>query len=102
MIRRPPRSTLFPYTTLFRSGVHRHVVGAVDGDRDLLAGGAVGGDRGEAVGERLAGAQLLDRSVGLTGALHPLTILGWRHLVVIVTARGAGLDREGRLALGHV
>src|SRR2546430_5648891 len=25
MIRRPPRSTLFPYTTLFRSlGVHRH------------------------------------------------------------------------------
>src|SRR2546426_6662219 len=22
MIRRPPRSTLFPYTTLFRSGVH--------------------------------------------------------------------------------
>src|SRR3712207_7419447 len=27
MIRRPPRSTLFPYTTLFRSGV------AVDGDR---------------------------------------------------------------------
>src|SRR2546427_6490184 len=24
MIRRPPRSTLFPYTTLFRSGVLRH------------------------------------------------------------------------------
>src|SRR5260363_360870 len=23
MIRRPPRSTLFPYTTLFRSGTHR-------------------------------------------------------------------------------
>src|SRR2546427_9562367 len=27
MIRRPPRSTLFPYTTLFRSGI-----GAVEGD----------------------------------------------------------------------
>src|SRR2546430_5478351 len=27
MIRRPPRSTLFPYTTLFRSG---HEVGALD------------------------------------------------------------------------
>src|SRR5256885_9029660 len=28
MIRRPPRSTLFPYTTLFRSGEHRaEVVG---------------------------------------------------------------------------
>src|SRR3712207_7911606 len=24
MIRRPPRSTLFPYTTLFRSDVHEH------------------------------------------------------------------------------
>src|SRR5205807_10295057 len=24
MIRRPPRSTLFPYTTLFRSGYNRH------------------------------------------------------------------------------
>src|SRR6266496_1467755 len=24
MIRRPPRSTLFPYTTLFRPGLHRH------------------------------------------------------------------------------
>src|SRR3712207_8423455 len=24
MIRRPPRSTLFPYTTLFRSGIIRH------------------------------------------------------------------------------
>src|SRR5207245_8462343 len=28
MIRRPPRSTLFPYTTLFRSREHRH-----DGER---------------------------------------------------------------------
>src|SRR2546422_8198016 len=26
MIRRPPRSTLFPYTTLFRSAGHRQVV----------------------------------------------------------------------------
>src|SRR3989449_8228717 len=25
MIRRPPRSTLFPYTTLFRSDIHRQV-----------------------------------------------------------------------------
>src|SRR2546430_3646257 len=43
MIRRPPRSTLFPYTTLFRSG-----------DRILLAvadsgGGIPAADRGRAV-----------------------------------------------------
>src|SRR3712207_6914023 len=31
MIRRPPRSTLFPYTTLFRSGAQHDVVaGALD------------------------------------------------------------------------
>src|SRR3712207_7739943 len=30
MIRRPPRSTLFPYTTLFRSGDHVHVAGEQD------------------------------------------------------------------------
>src|SRR2546422_2444979 len=41
MIRRPPRSTLFPYTTLFRSQQHReaHIPGAVFAhlDRDLSA-----------------------------------------------------------------
>src|SRR3712207_8565720 len=31
MIRRPPRSTLFPYTTLFRSAAHRR-----EGDGDRL------------------------------------------------------------------
>src|SRR3712207_7927430 len=30
MIRRPPRSTLFPYTTLFRSLLQRRGQGAVD------------------------------------------------------------------------
>src|SRR3712207_7259819 len=44
MIRRPPRSTLFPYTTLFRSDVRGgRVVGErVELDGDVLArGGAV-------------------------------------------------------------
>src|SRR5256885_11511932 len=61
MIRRPPRSTLFPYTTLFRSGVgqiagrgdllgdragdvcrrhHRRIVGAGDGDGNRASHGA--------------------------------------------------------------
>src|SRR5258708_29262180 len=30
MIRRPPRSTLFPYTTLFRSGYEYHVICSMD------------------------------------------------------------------------
>src|SRR3712207_6885749 len=44
MIRRPPRSTLFPYTTLFRSAVHQPVqqaeqllqVGQVQAPGDLV------------------------------------------------------------------
>src|SRR2546427_12817517 len=46
MIRRPPRSTLFPYTTLFRSMVLTHV------ELEVLRHLAV-------VGERLAPARLL-------------------------------------------
>src|SRR5260370_6458547 len=37
MIRRPPRSTLFPYTTLFRSVETHEVVGIVLLLRDVLA-----------------------------------------------------------------
>src|SRR2546429_6462608 len=35
MIRRPPRSTLFPYTTLFRSRLESRI--AIDGDRLAVA-----------------------------------------------------------------
>src|SRR3712207_7258394 len=38
MIRRPPRSTLFPYTTLFRSGRPRRCAGPVPADPADLAG----------------------------------------------------------------
>src|SRR3712207_8059431 len=44
MIRRPPRSTLFPYTTLFRSGLDAadhldHQVDVVPGHQRLRVGG---------------------------------------------------------------
>src|SRR3712207_8469328 len=46
MIRRPPRSTLFPYTTLFRSllieGEHPQVRGAERGGGDRVGIGGVG------------------------------------------------------------
>src|SRR3712207_7694413 len=48
MIRRPPRSTLFPYTTLFRSG--QHVAG---GRRERIGGIRPGGDAGPGDGELL-------------------------------------------------
>src|SRR3712207_8250560 len=43
MIRRPPRSTLFPYTTLFRSDalgrLHRHRVAVAQGELEVRAAG---------------------------------------------------------------
>src|SRR5256885_8219361 len=64
MIRRPPRSTLFPYTTLFRSrGLVGNAVGAVDGVEVAVepeprnhpprgVGLLGGGDRHRAAGDR--------------------------------------------------
>src|SRR3712207_8838297 len=49
MIRRPPRSTLFPYTTLFRS--HSH------GRRSTVVGGADLGVASDARGERSSARQ---------------------------------------------
>src|SRR5262245_15520751 len=59
---------------------HRHLVGAVDGDGDDLAGGAIARDRGEAVGERLAGTELLDRRLAVVSRIGP---------------RAVGREREG-------
>src|SRR3712207_8585862 len=51
MIRRPPRSTLFPYTTLFRSGARSAVPAEAAGHGErhhdavaLLQGGGAGAD----------------------------------------------------------
>src|SRR3712207_7286851 len=53
MIRRPPRSTLFPYTTLFRSGRSFFIVGF------LLTDGLEGARRSRA---RMAGARRRHRA----------------------------------------
>src|SRR3712207_8075017 len=59
MIRRPPRSTLFPYTTLFRSHVPR-----ADGRRDLGSAAALhvaaGAGEVELLGDRRARRGLLE------------------------------------------
>src|SRR2546428_6887194 len=58
MIRRPPRSTLFPYTTLFRS---------VPGDRTALDAGREGGRRPPAAARGAPRAE----SPGVAGAARP-------------------------------
>src|SRR3712207_7353969 len=46
MIRRPPRSTLFPYTTLFRSGPAGQEAGVPVGTEQHQLGAGVGGPQG--------------------------------------------------------
>src|SRR5258708_11351863 len=77
MIRRPPRSTLFPYATLFRSrqgpGLHVDEAGVVEFDPDRRGAGAAG---------LLHGAGVVDMSrEARAGALqaprdHALPVLG--------------------------
>src|SRR3712207_9527191 len=71
MIRRPPRSTLFPYTTLFRSN---DTLGHEVGDQLLVAVaqrlGSVVGDRGLSVA-RLGGGEYLCLLSGRSGRGQP-------------------------------
>src|SRR2546427_6098431 len=69
MIRRPPRSTLFPYTTLFRSDVRTMVVGIAPGALGatpgwppyLVAGRQITRGHYEAVADIATGFKLGDR-----------------------------------------
>src|SRR3712207_8766992 len=74
MIRRPPRSTLFPYTTLFRSAEVRAArdlaVDALPGQPDLEV---VGAPRGEA---HVAGAEQAHPVMEPEAAEHLLRVRG--------------------------
>src|SRR3712207_7782310 len=64
MIRRPPRSTLFPYTTLFRSSLHEvgdaYTLNAGTSAASGLAAGVVAALCGTWDVEKLSVADLLD------------------------------------------
>src|SRR2546430_8503727 len=97
MIRRPPRSTLFPYTTLFRSAGDGEVrprarrrAGdpAASGHEVARGRGACGGAtdvrvrRGDDdVGERLAGCERVERSEEHTSELQSQSNLVCRLLL---------------------
>src|SRR5947199_2750040 len=65
MIRRPPRSTLFPYTTLFRSGVVDRVQG-VDAEHNLIEGAL----RDEPDEEGVEGVEVGDRKSTRLNSSH--------------------------------
>src|SRR2546421_7103791 len=102
MIRRPPRSTLFPYTTLFRSLVAAPVPNVRDGDDlevELLAELAVRGEvrLAEAVGE----AHDADRSEEHTSELQSRSDIVCRLLLEKINTRQLhahvrGLDHRDR------
>src|SRR3712207_2879075 len=106
MIQRPPRSTLFPYTTLFRScqvlvsdGLAQpHELGVVaDGDGDLLVRGVeglVGDYRRVAVAHAalvLAGDEVLLSAVGEPAECA----LEERHLDARALSRGVAAAQGG-------
>src|SRR5258708_40037056 len=99
MIRRPPRSTLFPYTTLFRSHDVRR---SLNINSDLRAG------------ERLAGESFGPCGIGADEvALHHVVVAGGKENAVLaaayddVTRRRAGRrsqpadERAGRTGCHH-
>src|SRR5260221_14414211 len=86
MIRRPPRSTLFPYTTLFRSFsparaeqcgealLHELLArGMISADRTILAGHSMGGGIAERIAARVPVAGLIAISPAPMRAAHGLT-----------------------------
>src|SRR5258708_37142514 len=96
MIRRPPKSPLFPYTALFRSENGRHRLGAggvviVDRRGPVTADGfgriqrSIGVGPGH--GDHLAGGveMLILRRVGLAGDVVAPIVLGIVHVYAPVT-----------------
>src|SRR2546430_13219199 len=77
MIRRPPRSTLFPYTTLFRSSPRRGVRAARPDSGCLRWGSHGGGDSDSAFTPQAA----LDRSEEHTSELQSQSNLVCRLLL---------------------
>src|SRR2546425_4089762 len=78
MIRRPPRSTLFPYTTLFRSQDHMRDVEFLDEDVGLHDPGKIGGSDA-AIDDRPCNAT--NRSEEHTSELQSLAYLVCRLLL---------------------
>src|SRR5256886_14648542 len=87
MIRRPPRSTLFPYTTLFRSGVYPPGM-------KIVAGWFRDG-RGWAIGIMVGALTLGSALPHLLRWLVPVAV--WRP--VLASARALAMPGAGLMAL---
>src|SRR5690349_21883099 len=92
MIRRPPRPTLFPYTTLFRSLQRGAAVAQSKKVQELLAG--LGGP---------SFVHLADTSPAVGHSLAALNLRGMTGATVLAMTRGETGDRKStRLNSSHV
>src|SRR3712207_7729095 len=92
MIRRPPRSTLFPYTTLFRSAPRDEVAVVLDADAAMVVGEPPGSSFDAQV--RVAGSILQThvRSEEHTSELQSRQYLVCRLLLEKKTTTASSLD----------
>src|SRR2546422_11401907 len=101
MIRRPPRSTLFPYTTLFRSRRGEELAAAVVREDQEVHGPArglqPGGRRADAHAEGEAQDRVQQVHEHDRGAV-PLTVLAGKVAVVTGASRGLGRAMARALA----
>src|SRR2546426_4788142 len=92
MIRRPPRSTLFPYTTLFRSLTYDHIgIALLDYSNKEVVIQAEAGRRRGALGQRIPLGEGLVRSEEHTSELQSPCNLVCRLL----------LEKKNKLTLTH-
>src|SRR5256885_13218843 len=84
MIRRPPRSTLFPYTTLFRSPDGRLAAVALDPRREQPRALHVVDD----LGPRIAAEHVLRQQHQLAVGIDDLAVLGDEAEPVAVAVEG--------------
>src|SRR5256885_354012 len=114
MIRRPPRSTLFPYTTLFRSVPPGHADGdavALGGQGDVLALAALGQVEGvleQALGTLARVDRFLDHDLAVRALVHDAAQRGVfafgvlaHHVVVDVAGLAAGQRAGHALEQAH-
>src|SRR3712207_2273939 len=106
MIRRPPKSALVPYTTLFRSRVHRARAGltgaarrfaSVDSDADAL--GVQPGQRVDLLAVRVPDLEVQVRTGGETAVAHARDLLARQDLLALAHGVGVHVAVDGHGAV---
>src|SRR5256886_3822018 len=103
MIRRPPRSTLFPYTTLFRSTGKPIEMGGSLGRREATGRGCMIVTR-EALarlGMSLKGARIAVQGFGNVGSVSADLMAGEGATIVAVFDKSGGDRKNTRLKPSH-